>query len=448
VQNEAGAGNHWTGVVVQTNDDPAGQLGSDDLVLVWLASGKDETSVVAGEGIENTEGGAAPASVNPLSDTMAPGIWFDTASGNMGAGTPIRMIGVDSDWNVTPGTMAELDGHSLAVGGITIDNKGDATLEHFEIHDVNETGVALTDTANVYKWHFMDCDIYNNSVGIGRAVGSDKVFYFSLILGCHLHANTNAVGQTTGWQYSAIMLSTASGNTTAGGRGFRTENGCFLWGCLAYGNNDAGISGAAGVQVVQCVSDGNGYGVKMFTNGTVLGCRLTNNTTAGLNADNVFAHDLWNYYGDQNGAATSGSLIDPNWQGTSTRTTTGAEGYEDIVVMFNFDNGSGDAYIEGELLTGANAGTARITAITDNGATGTVSARWLSGARFVDGEQITGGTGGKTADLDGDHSLTNPKYTLALGAAGYRQMMTMPDGLSVARFAAGLPTMPLVRPKG
>jgi len=244
---------------------------------------------------------------------------------------------------------------------------------------MTDAGVGLSNTANVYTWHIVDCDIYNNAVGIGRAIGSSKYFYFSLILGCHLDGNDNAVGQTTGWQYSTILLSTASDNQTAGGRGFRTENGCLLWGCAAYGNADAGISGASGVHVAQCVCDSNGYGVKVFTNGSVVGCRLTNNTAAGLLADNAFVGDLWNYYGDQNGSAVTGDTAYPNWQGVTTR-------------------------------------------------------------------DITAGAPGSV--VEGYEDQSSNKYTLALGAAAYRQPMTMLDGLNTARFAAGLPTLPLVGPKG
>ena len=36
VGNDVGDGDDWTGVVVQANDDPVGQLGDDGLLLVWL----------------------------------------------------------------------------------------------------------------------------------------------------------------------------------------------------------------------------------------------------------------------------------------------------------------------------------------------------------------------------------------------------------------------------
>lgn len=69
---------------------------------------------------------------------------------------------------------------------------------------------------------------------------------------------------------------------------------------------------------------------------------------------------------------------------------------------FAYDNEASGPFVEDETLTFGGGGTATLVDLTDNGTTGTMSVRMISGDAPVDDDTIAGGTSNATADVDGD----------------------------------------------
>ena len=287
----------------------------------------------------------------------------------MSGGTPVRVIGTDSTWDVSPAGRAELDGSSVATCCITIDDIDGWALEHLEVYNAVDAGIGYTDADNLRSWDFIDCHSYNNDMGIGPVSGSSKLMLYALLVGCDIYNNTTAaMGQA---YYSQLDLCSVRGN----GNGIAAGTGTGVHACAVYANTGYGIRGLGGAIIVdQSVIDDNAVaGIWCGDSTIVQACRLTNNGTYGIQASSAFVLDLWNVYQGNASGNVTGSVISAGWQGGTARIDATADGYED-----------------------------------------------------------------QAAD----------KFTLNLGAEGYRQAMTMPDGLSVARFAAGLPTMPRVGVRG
>ena len=90
VRNDTGDGDDWTGVIVQRD-----VLGANTDLLVWLASGKDNGDINAGDGIEQSDEGDSAGIVNSTTDFIR----IDTNSGTETA--RMRFMGCKSDYTIT-----------------------------------------------------------------------------------------------------------------------------------------------------------------------------------------------------------------------------------------------------------------------------------------------------------------------------------------------------------
>lgn len=428
VRNKDGAGDDWTGVVVEANDDPAGAMGADDLVLVWMDTGKSASDVDVSDGIENT---TQAENVDPITSAVTPGIQDDIAAA--GAAGPLVFTGVNSSWT-EDGTKAVWDGDSKATNCLYVGAAADRHV--WRNHEwKNATGENLTGNTGAINHIFLNCDVHD-SASHGTGLYPQR----SLWVLCRFYNNASRGMQI--YSSRAILCSCYGNGTDGFYEGSRSN---FL-ACLAYDNGGIGFNYATDPSLALfCVADCNGTdGLVIPSVGVVLGCRATNNVQHGMEAVTASVTDLYNAVIGNIGGVTTGAVFDQTFKGASTRITSGAIGYEDVIYTFDFDNGSGTPYVTGEVITGNASGTtAVILTISDSAATGTITFRNQTGSMFLDGEQITGGTGSKTADVDGRVNVSGtPKYNLALGAAGYRTEADM-GGSNYARFARGLPTVPI-----
>lgn len=82
-----------------------------------------------------------------------------------------------------------------------------------------------------------------------------------------------------------------------------------------------------------------------------------------------------------------------------------------VEATFSYDGESGGPFLVGETLTfGSPSGTGTLLSLTDNGSTGSMVVRLLTGSTPVNNSTITGGTTGATAAVDGSVSTTD--YTV------------------------------------
>ena len=318
VRNLDGAGDDWTGVVVQANDDPVGQLGADDLVLVWLDTGKTEDDIDLDDGIENT---TLAENADPLAAKSTPGIRCDTASGT--AGSEIIIEGQNGSW-VTDGTRPVLDGNLKATHCFASVGKADYICSNIEFKNAASDNVTVI-TASASRWHFVNCHSHHaGNDGWGPAGGLE--WYSCQWTLCI--ANNCADGFDV-FVDCVFLLCSAHTNTN----GFTPHNGAFFDSCLAYSNTGVGYYYLRQVSsLVNCVSDGNASGMYICQgNVTVKGCRITNNTVQGIYGDGSGSYlDLYNFYNSNNGVDIAGTVTAyPEIRGASTRITTGTIGYED-----------------------------------------------------------------------------------------------------------------------
>ena len=357
VRNKDGAGDDWTGVVVQANDDPAGQLGADDLVLVWLDSGKTEDDITLADGIENT---TLAESADPLAAKSTPGIVVDTNSGAFG--TPIRVIGQNSSW-ATDGTKSILDGNSKATYCLVSVGKHYWHVFNVELKNAASDN-ATCKTDHGYYWIFKNCASHDAG-GSGWSAAGGKYFRGSSHVLCSAYNNAAYGIYSRG---SIYALCTAYGN---GNVGLALYGGYAIIGGLAYGNatNYMVTGGTHSISAFGVSDDPTSYGF-LFSGGThvVFGNRITGTGLAGIRGcagDEV--QDLYNFINMT--TKTSNITVDQQVRGADTRIETGMEGYEDAA---------------------------------------------------------------------------NDLYNLVLGAAGYRTEIDMGGG-NYARFARGLPSVPMTR---
>jgi len=85
---------------------------------------------------------------------------------------------------------------------------------------------------------------------------------------------------------------------------------------------------------------------------------------------------------------------------TSTFTLTGTLPSDGASHVFDYDGESGGPFTEGETLTFGGGGTAKLLKLTDEGTTGQMVVRMLSGADPINNDSITGGSSLATASVD------------------------------------------------
>ena len=390
---------------------------ADKYVMIGLGSGaNDGTSwadayqAVAGwqTALDNMAAGETchVASVNDASVTLAAALDVDVASG--AEGSRIYMVGYAYDGGspTEDGTRVVVDGDSAAANCLVGDNEDYWTIRNFEF--INSTGDAVSGPNSPYFWIWINCQA-NNAGGDGWG----QSFYSGQWVDCHTASNANH-----GWDeqyYGALIFCSAINNTQNGIR--CSYSACIC--CLAAGNASTALRPTVGSSVFfGCVSDCNRYGVYCLANAVIVGCRLTNTEVTALAGDGAASLlDLWNFY-RYNATLEAGATVDHTYDGTDTRATTGLVGYNDVVYTMDFDNGVGATpFAVGETITGT---------------------------MFEDGEGLTGGTSGKTGDVDDFPTISGtPDCRLRLGAGSFRTPLDLNQGLKVA-INRGLPNVPII----
>lgn len=410
--NDAGGapGDDWTGVVCETS------YGTNvDQVLVQLDSPYVYGDVNNADGIENTDalGGAADPTDVDIDDSACRGIEIFTGEANEGdtVSGNIKLIGVNSAWATGRGSayQAVLDGNSVATYCVRFDARQRWLFTNLTLK--NATNYCLTSIANSLHNLFTYCIVESGgSHGI-----NGLACRWSKVIQCIIRNHTSTGIQNMygiGVAFSVVNTNGLDGASVSWISDF--------YGTLFYGNSVDNLSCGSRSEIVNCIFDGsrNGSGVKTSAVGvptTIWGCRFTNNNQFGIEGPGAGEErntEDWNvFYNNAQGART-GFPTGPN-----SDDSPATSGYVDVKYVFDFDNGIGVPFVVGETITTVGGKTGVLTAVTDGGATGALTFNQEGGGIFIDGEAITGGLGGKTADVDGTISVAaDPDYTLIASA--------------------------------
>ncbi|MDP6546120.1 MAG: hypothetical protein QGH60_19240 [Phycisphaerae bacterium] len=303
----------WNGYIVETND--GGFLGADDMLLIWLDPGFDETDIIPANGITNA---TQAQSVTPLADnTTTPGVCLETDGTNA---APIYFVGVDSSW-VEDGSLAILDGALKAYTGFR--NSAIRTyLEFRNIHTRRTVDSAWAADANLRYCSLVNCIGSETQKG-GIGGGGNHIQYSHIL---HCKAYDNAGGYGFGLYGGAAVNCVAYNNSSAG---FYQNIGACV-NCVSF-ENQTGFQLATGADLVNCVADKNSsYGVHTGSPGqSVSACRITNNGTYGIRDFGRPMHDPYCFYSGNGANFETAGIHDDTVRGASTRVTTGVEGYID-----------------------------------------------------------------------------------------------------------------------
>ncbi len=358
-------GGEWTGTLCETNVDA-----TNTIILVELIGNIDDSNITLGSGINNT----TAVDTTTLGAKATDGIQVDTNSGNVHAGTPIRVVGVNSSW-VNDGTRAMLACGGMATNGLLVDDVNGWTFENFEIANAVGDGFLPSATDHVYYHSFLNCYVHDcGGDGWAQSTAGGAQFTLCLWTTCHSTNNVN------GWDFpSTGHLAGCSGNDNSA-RGLAMSYAMSHRDCAFNNNATDGLHLYRGGAAHNCIMDGNAdYGV-VSAGGVhlVMACRITNNGAYGINVSSGLVWAPFNYINGNTSGRTNGSIIDTTWKGIET------------------------------VLPAAH--------VTDKAAYG-----------YAD--------------------RGNGNWNLRLGAEGYRTEWDL-DGTNIIRFARGLSTMPLIKPRG
>lgn len=387
VRNKDGAGDDWTGVVVRANDDPAGGMTADDMVLVQLAAGKDSTDIDLADGIENT---TLAESADPLAAVTTPGIQIDKNSGNTTTGN-INFIGCDAAWAARAG-QAVLDGFGLANACTGLSAPDRLTFDHLTMQ--NSAGNGIDSGTSFADWLvFIYCNISNNTAnGIGTNASYNR---YSIYAFCVVESNTGSAFGGNGLTGLAFGSRIKSNSTY----GAPLNNGNLI-DCLVCGNGDDNCSLYPGstASIISCVLDGSGAGsgIKINAGAAVwaFGSRVTNNANYGSeevsvpNNSNIEDYNVFfnNTNGDlQNIVSGSHSygdganhVADPTSSGYTKRT---------LLVEYNTGVNMNNASVDDTVTNGT--WTAKVRTVPTGAVTGTFELDTLSGGNPAVGNNLT-----------------------------------------------------------
>jgi len=242
VRNKDGAGDDWTGVVVETNARDVGQSGSaaNDLMVVWLADGKNYTDIDADDGVES--------------------------SGHTVDGTRAKLDGKGQhdtcfQFNKDSGTSNYWWFENIEIDEFTKDT-GRAIY-------FNETGSAGDNSVfvNIYAHH---CDRGVQSLGGG---------WYSYFTNCRFEDNTmdGVYDPPTASIWSGCAFKNNVDGMTVNGTGENT-----LFGCLFDRNSTYGLDANDNVWPINCVFNGvkgspagTGLNWRYNRHVAIIGCRFT-----------------------------------------------------------------------------------------------------------------------------------------------------------------------------
>ena len=295
VRNKDGAGDDWTGVVVQANDDPVGGLGADDLVLVWLDTGKTETNINLADGIENT---TLAESADPLAAKSTPGIKFD---GNSGDGTSgrIRIEGTNTSWVTGVGLayQAVLDGNSKTVACITTTTTDYHHLEAITLQNSAGRNIGYATSLGANLWVLRRV-ISKNSLAGDQIYGLN----YGVLIRCVFESSSSHAIYYSSYHVTFVGCVFRD----SGGRAISINNSMsVMYACLFHDCGGVGdpvlTVGNRRVRLFNLVIDnGGGDGIVVTTgNALVVGSRITNNGGYGINVSGAgdCVEDL-NYFED------------------------------------------------------------------------------------------------------------------------------------------------------
>jgi hypothetical protein len=249
VRNQDGAGDDWTGVVIQERDLDATGLDDDDMLLMQLDSPYTHADIDINDGIENT---TKAESADPLVSATINPVYFDGIDG--GSTTPINIIGCSADWTEkgsTNGTI--IDG---SVGTNTAANLWDVSGSNYwhiwNITFQNSSSDPLVATGNVLYWSFIHCKW--DSITGGIVPGTNNQLYYATIYQCIFRNISGYVNLDTSAYLLMSLVEDCSGTY-----GLSMSTSAIVWNTLLAGNTEY-ISLTSYGGLVNCVVDGNDSG--------------------------------------------------------------------------------------------------------------------------------------------------------------------------------------------
>lgn len=296
-----GGSAQWSGVVVQANDDPAGNLGADDIILAWLVSDKAASDIVVADGINNT---TKVETKDPIASVSTPGVQLDTNEGS--EGSLISVVGVDGLWSEN-GMKATLDGNDIATNCINIKAKDHFQWRNIEFTRANGNCVNIL-TSVAYFHTFIRCSIHDSVTGSGvQGSGGGTVNYF-VFRYCDLYNNA---GQGAGPLRYPVFDGCRIYNN--GVFGVYAQFSATFTNCVFYENTNHALRtlNDGNTKITNCVFDKNVLAGLYCSESvvTVEGCRFTENGTYGIEVSSANVYAGYNFFKDNTTAATTGSTI-------------------------------------------------------------------------------------------------------------------------------------------
>jgi hypothetical protein len=173
VRNKDGAGDDWTGVVIQERDLDATGLAADDELLVQLDSSYTHADIDVADGVENT---TKAESADPLASKAINPVYLDGTDGTNA--TPIQIIGCSADWTekgATNGTI--IDG---SVGANTAANLWNVTGSNYwrlwNITFQNCSDDPMEASSNALYWNLSHCK-FDSITGGTVPADTTRLFY-------------------------------------------------------------------------------------------------------------------------------------------------------------------------------------------------------------------------------------------------------------------------------
>ena len=306
VRNAVGAGDDWTGVICEVIDGTH--------ILVELDSGKTLANVNFNDNVENT----TIADTEAASAVTALGLQHDGASGNMGAGTPIKVTGVNSSW-ANDGTRILLDGGNETTYILALYTIQSYIWENIEFHDPTTHCVSAV-AGSCYYHEWVNCSFNTGTYGVWLEAGSPYYYQFT---GCTFHTCTTYGTRDT--RYSNWVACVVHDC----GVGLYPSYGGAVVDCLIY-DNTTGIFCVITTLIAHCTFNGNTFDVdSQYGPTTIVACRMSNYTTDAIKVSGTSIRDLYCYFDDDANHDDGGNEITSDFKGSSTRIITGIAGHQD-----------------------------------------------------------------------------------------------------------------------
>lgn len=208
VRNKDGAGDDWTGVVIQERDLDATGLAADDILLVQLDSSYTHANIGVADGIENT---TKAESADPLASATMPGILWDAITGT--GPLPIELIGCSSAWTEkgdTNGTI--IDGSVGASTAASLFDISDANISFLKIWNLtfqNCSGVPWDATGRTSSyWWWVHCK-FDSTNGV---IPSSNDHSRGLFVDCIFANNSDEIRASTSTRYVNCVFRDNTGN--------------------------------------------------------------------------------------------------------------------------------------------------------------------------------------------------------------------------------------------